>query len=204
MQNRIKEKIYILVRWHRGNQAVSRGRRWGKSNRSYDGTSELPEFKNGALTGAFSRLFNDLGDLSHRYEFETEICSRSQSACTPGNVWDSVKNNSVPLQDGPLVDGAFNEIPGIGPVETLVDDLNYTLTNYTRGDHLFRDGTVTRSLVVTQDTISVSTVGVGTNINGAAWAANYAASPYFKAADINIKVNIGVQQIRNDVRSFFD
>ncbi len=53
-------KILHPRRWHRGNQAVSRGRRWGKSNRSYDGTSELPEFQNGALTGAFSRLFNDV------------------------------------------------------------------------------------------------------------------------------------------------
>ena len=51
-------------RRHQGKQSVSRGRRWGKSNRSYDGTSGVPEFKNGALTGAFSRLFNDVA--AHR------------------------------------------------------------------------------------------------------------------------------------------
>ncbi len=47
-------------RWHRGNQAVSRGRRWGKSYRHYDGTSGVPEFKNGALTGSFSYLFGSV------------------------------------------------------------------------------------------------------------------------------------------------
>lgn len=152
-------------------------------------------------SGAFSRLFND--ELQHEYEYETEICARSGSACTPENVWNSVKDYSVPFQDGRLVDGAINKIPGIGTVRTRVDDANFTLTNKTLDDHFFRNGSVTRSLVVTQDTISIRTVGVGTNINSIAWAANYAVSPYFKIIDTNVRINIGVQQIRNDATVLF-
>lgn len=159
------------------------------------------KFGNGAVTGAFSRAYNH--ELHHEYEYETEICSRSGSACTPENVWNGVKDNSVPFQEGRLVDGAINEIPGIGTVRTRVDDANYTLTNKTLDDHLFRDGTVTRSLVVTEDTISVRTTGVGTNINRAVWGANYAASPYFKGLDYNIKASIAVQQTANDISDFF-
>ncbi len=60
--------------------------------------------------------------LTHDYEFETEICSRSGSACIVDNVWGVVKDNSVLFQDGGLTDGAVSSIPGIGTVETCVDD----------------------------------------------------------------------------------
>ena len=63
---------------------------------------------------------------------------------------------------------------------------------------------MTRSLVVTETSISVRTVGTGTNTNRFTQGANYAASPYFKALDVNIKATIGIQQIRNDVGSWFD
>ena len=176
------------------------------------------KFSNGAITAAFANLFNQQGDhedaeeeLSHNYQLETVICSRSSSVCTADNVWNSVKNNSVPFQDGTLTDGTANKIPLIGTVVTRVDDANYTLTNVTRGDHLFRHGTVTRSLVVSEATISVRTVGAGTNINRAVWAANYMAAPYFKGLDSNIQINIKYQQLqnnfrelRNHVRDFFN
>ncbi len=64
-------------RWHRGKQSVSRGRRWGKSYRHYDGTSGVPEFKNGAITGAFSRLFND---LQHNNELNTALDELRQTS----------------------------------------------------------------------------------------------------------------------------
>jgi RHS repeat-associated protein len=176
------------------------------------------KFANGAKTAALAQLFNGEGEasraeaaknaqkgqLTHEYEFETEVCSRSASACTADNVWGVVKDNSVPFQDGRLTDGTVSKIPVIGTVTTRVDDSSYTLVNQTHDDHLFRHGTVTRSLVVSETTISVRTVGTGINTNRFTQGANYVASPYFKALDANIKATIGVQQFRNDVKSFFD
>ncbi len=192
----LRQLAGLLGRFHSGSDAAAKGDA-GVSVSTDNPVSREVETGEGAQGAQENQL-------SHEYQFETEICSRSGSACTPGNVWKSVKNNSVPFQDGELTDGAFNKIPGIGTVQTRVDDANYTLTNRTLGDHYFRDGTVTRSLVVTESTISVRTVGVGTNISRTAWAANYAASPYFKVLDANVRVNIGYQQLRNDVRDFFN
>jgi hypothetical protein len=79
-----------------------------------------------------------------------------------------------------------------------------TMSNSGCPSLFFRHGTVTRSLVVSETTISVRTVGTGHNTNRFTQGANYAASPYFKGLDTNIKATIGIQQIRNDVRSFFD
>ena len=120
----------------------------------------------------------------------------------PDNSWNLVKDKSVPFQDGRLTDGAINKIPLIGSVRTRVDDANYTLTNKTLDDHFFRDGSVTRSQVVTQDAISVRTEGLGTNINLAAWYANYATSLYFKVQDYRIMMDIRIQQFRNDAIEF--
>ena len=172
------------------------------------------KFANGARTAAFGHLYNQerararsnaqKGQWTHEYEMETEICSRSGSACTVGGVWGAVKNNSVPFQDGTLTHGAVSKIPGIGAVTTRVDDANYSLVNKTHANHLFKYGSVTRSLVITESTISVRTVGMGTNTNRYTQGANYAAYPYFKALDVNIKATIGVQQMKSDVKSFFD
>lgn len=168
------------------------------------------KFANGAVTASYQFLFNELssaaqkGQLTHDYAFETVICSRSGSACTADNVWGVVKNNSVPLQDGTLTDGTVSKIPGIGTVTTRVNDSSYTLVNQTHDDHLFKHGELTRLLVVRETTISVRTVGTGTNTNRFTQGANYAASPYFKALDANIKATIGIQQFKSDVKSFFD
>ena len=164
------------------------------------------KFANGAITAAMAHLFNDEmhredaqeGQLTHEYQMETEICSTSASQCTTDNVWASVKDNSVPFQDGTLTDGTVSTIPGIGSVTTRVDDANYTLVNQTHDDHFFRHGTVTRSLVISESAISVRTVGVGTNTGYISWGANYVAAPYFKGLDMNIKANIAVQQFRHD------
>ena len=146
------------------------------------------KFKNGAIKAVFFRLFNSelqsremdtSDDLYHEYEFETKICSRSSESCTPNNVWNAIKNHSVPFQDSQLYDGAKNNIPAIGRVVTHVEDANYRLVNETLPRHEIECGTVERSLVVTQDTISVRTFGVGVNTSRAAWLANYAASAYF-------------------------
>ncbi len=149
------------------------------------------KFANGAMTAAFAYIFNE---LAHSYEYQTKICNRSESACTEEIVWPSVKRQSVPFQKGMLKDGDVTKIPGVGSVRTLVDDANYRLTNRTEDDHLFK-GTVTRSLVVTDDAIYVRTVGVGANTSWGIRALNYGASSYFPAvADMIVKMDIHFHQ----------
>ena len=166
------------------------------------------KFKNGAVTAAFVHLFNSElhphkmdtnEDLYHEYEFETEICSRSVSSCTPKNVWDAVKDNSVPFQNGQLHDGAINSIPGIGKVVTHVDDANYSLVNETLRGHEFEYGTVERSLVITSETISVRTVGVGINTDSLSWWLNNIAKYYFP-----VKLDLYVRDKINPIQHEFN
>lgn len=134
-------------------------------------------------------MFND--ELHHEYEFITEICSQSSASCTVENIWDSTKKNSVPFQKKSLVDGDINEIPGIGKVVTRVDNENYTLVNETLPGHSFEHGKVTRSVIVTGNSISVHTLGVGVNTGLVAYYGNYAASLYFPLnLDKNIMLNM--------------
>ena len=65
------------------------------------------------------------------------------------------------------------------------------MVNETLPGHSFEHGTVTRSLVINQDSISVLTVGVGVNTGPFAWAGNMASSLYFPAIlDTNIRNDI--------------
>ena len=54
-----QEKNFSYRHQHQGKSTVTDYRIKKKTIADYDGTSELPKFANGALTGSFSYLFND-------------------------------------------------------------------------------------------------------------------------------------------------
>ncbi len=53
-------------------------------------------------------------------------------------------------------------IPGFHPIQVLINKLEYKVTNYTLPDHILHPGKVERKIIERNDSIFISTLGVGT------------------------------------------
>ena len=138
------------------------------------------KFANGAVTGAFQYLFNDAlhGDPRHydpsdpnyhHFDFTESLCSFGEDGCTVPAAKDALLLFAGPGQDVPAFAGhtltAQDPIwTGLsaGPIIQSVSADGLSVTNATLPGHMFDAGYITRSLVITDDGISIRTVGEGT------------------------------------------
>jgi hypothetical protein len=127
----------------------------------------------------------------HAYTEETKICSTSSPSCTLGLVFSIMTSqiqyvvpdtkSTLKVQDCMTFDanipGPFNE----DPIRIIVNQDNFSVTNYTRKGHVFHPGKVTRSIVKKGNSIYVLTYGEG---NGRIPTLNELVAPrYWKDVD---------------------
>jgi len=100
----------------------------------------------------------------HYYSDKSWIGSISQGN-TPQQAFDSLSRHATPFQGGaPAIDGGVIDIPGIGPVQQLVDPDRLTIVNSTQPGHILHPGNVFRSVVQEGDNLYVVTQGYGTGV----------------------------------------
>jgi len=153
------------------------------------------KFENGAITGAFGYLFNE---LNHHYDYSTKVCDYSQDNCTADDAFEGLRRNAYPGQDptaGPLPIGETGPYFVFGnqgaPIAVTVDADNLSITNTTLPGHPFYYGTVTRSVVAGDDGYYINTEGQGTNNDWSGGYFNRAANHVagfvgFQGADVQI------------------
>jgi RHS repeat-associated protein len=138
------------------------------------------KFANGAVTGAFQYLYNDAlhGDSRnydpsdpnyHKFDFTESVCSFNEAGCTVARGMDALLLFAAPGQDVPAFTGhTLNALDPIwtggsaGPIYQDVSPDGLSVTNATLQGHMFDQGYITRSLVITDQGIFINTVGEGT------------------------------------------
>jgi hypothetical protein len=135
------------------------------------------KFANGAMTGAFGYLFNQIAAAMkaelfntrrfHEYVVVGKICDFSNASCFLENAKTDFGLNSWPGSDGtnPAKNGAIRFardgwLPG-GFVTQEVSASGLTVTNHTTPFHFLHQGSITRHLYAGPDGIYVSTIGQG-------------------------------------------
>lgn len=127
----------------------------------------------------------------HAYTEETKICSTNSPSCTLDLVFSIMTSqiqyvvpdtkSTLKVKDCMTFDanipGPFNE----DPIRIVVNQDNFSVTNYTRKGHVFHPGKVTRSIVKKGNSIYVLTYGEG---NGRVPTLNELVAPrYWKDVD---------------------
>jgi hypothetical protein len=126
------------------------------------------------------------GLASHYYQVTDFICSESQMACTPQNVFNRLRRYPAPFSDPfhSIEPCDKTHIPILGTVVHGVDPSTDTITNTTLPDHMLYPGEVTRSVIEQGGNIYVQTTGTG---DGAmAWTNTVLAAPLWGVVDQNI------------------
>ena len=180
------------------------------------------KFSNGAVTGAFSRMFNDEMHASskkgaynssdgyyHYYEMENQVCTISLDGCSASAVWDELKSNPAPGWDsskqvatGDETNIRFMKMSG-GDVSHVVDDANMTLYNVTHPNHIFSDGYVSRSVITRNGSVYIRTVGEGITSPGVVWAGPIPLTRPMRAA-VNMKLyRLGFDALDANIRGAF-
>ena len=98
-------------------------------------------------------------------DLKNKICDLGESWCTVTAVWNALLENAAPGTRGPISIGSTTTISlfgiDLGTVWHLVDPENLSITNITTPGHVFHYGTVTRSVLVENNSIYIRSVGDG-------------------------------------------
>jgi hypothetical protein len=147
------------------------------------------KFADGAQTGAFGYLFNELlhsgkGSMDragyqsdnwlepgfHTYEHSSAICSTSSAGCTEQAVFDELRKNPAPAKFGApdrtigVSTGDKSFALGVGWVEHTVGNRMVTNTTIGGGAHILDPGVVFREVLTVGNQVIIRTTGYGMGI----------------------------------------
>jgi hypothetical protein len=110
----------------------------------------------------------------HRYHLINAICSTSEAGCNKSAVFKVMLRNTqfiAPTSDISIVTNcklSAVSIPvplsGTDTVRTSVNSALYSITNYTKPDHIFHPGRVTRTIIERDRKLFIVSFGEGTGI----------------------------------------
>ena len=146
------------------------------------------KFSDGATTGAFGYMFNELlhsgpGAMDrsgyqstnnvesgfHTYEHSSAICSTSSAGCTEQAVFDELRKNPAPARFGTpdrqlgVSTGDTSFAQGVGMVEHTIGNRMVTNTTIT-GQHILNPGVVFREVLTVGNQVIIRTTGYGMGI----------------------------------------
>lgn len=106
----------------------------------------------------------------HMYTFLETICNSSTDPCCTEElvfkVMKSEARNTAPFAGtAPVRDCGQIDLLGFGPIVTKLGTSPFSITNYTKRDHLLHKGKVVRYIIKVGTEVKVYTVGIGVNKN---------------------------------------
>lgn len=106
----------------------------------------------------------------HRYTHQETICDTSiDPCCSEQLVFEVMKSQgrytAPDAGTAPIKDCGQIDLPRFGPIVTKLGSSPYSITNYTKKDHLLHKGKVVRYIVKVGTEVKVYTVGIGVNRN---------------------------------------
>jgi hypothetical protein len=150
--------------------------------------------------------YNIRNENYHEYSLRNEICSKKDRCCTRDRIFSvmtSQKNFIMPQTS--LLSQDINKkvtncsvtklilhppFPKVNPVQTVVDELNYSITNYTSAPHVFHPGRITRKVVQDKQTGSIFVETTGEGIGDYRRLNEFIGPPTFHNADLRLKKHV--------------